>query len=209
MRNKWLGTVALVICIFSAIILSAQTQSYLLRSEGAVSVNGMAVRSSALVSTGDVIQTGKGGSAKIAAPGIAMVVGENSHVSVTNGELAIDHGSASVSSSGRIATVSSGYAIQPVGNNSARYVVSSRSGSLVITSQGGELAVSGPNMTSRNLIAGQKARIAAGNYEMSLAGESDVAQPNSFGQLIGSYSSNVCRTAASCYCKTAAQCPNK
>lgn len=208
MRNKRYGRVALVICIFT-LIVSAQSQSYLLRSEGSVSVNGSPIRSSALVSDGDIVQTGKGGTAKLAAPGIAMVVGENSHVTVTNGQLAVDHGSASVSSTGRIATASSDYAIQPVGNNSAKYSLSSHSGSLVITSQSGDLAVSGPNMTSRNLVAGQKASIAAGNYEVSPAKESDGSQSNSFGQLIGSYSSNLCRTAASCYCKTAAQCPNK
>jgi len=209
MGHKGFGRVVLVACILSAIIVSAQTQSYLLRSEGDVSVNGTAVHSSALVSNGDIIQTGKGGSAKIAAPGIAMVLGENSHVTVTNGKLAIDRGSASVSSTGRIATVSSQYAIEPVGSNSTKYLISNYRGSLSITSQGGELAIAGPNMTSRNLLAGQKARIAAGNYEVSSAADGEKGQANSFGQLIGPYSSNVCRTAATCYCKTAAQCPNK
>ncbi len=209
MGSSGLGRVVLVVCIFSAIGVSAQSQSYFLRSEGAVSLNGTAVHSSALVSDGDVVQTGKGGSAKIAAPGIAMVIGENSQVAVANGKLSLDRGSASITSAGRVATVSSQYLIQPVSGNSARYLVSNYGGSLFVTSRDGELAVTGPNKTSRNLLSGQKARVTAGSYELFSAADNGGGQPSSFGQLIGSYSSNLCRTAASCYCKTAAQCPNK
>ena len=209
MSNNAFGRVALAVCILSAIAVSAQNQSYLLRSEGAVSVNGIAVPSSALVSDGDVIQTGKGGSAKIAAPGMAMLLGENSQrVAVSNGSLAINHGFASVSNTGRIATLASQYAIKPVGGTT-RYLVSNYGGSLFITSESGGLAVTGPNMTSRNLPSGQKARFAAGDYDVFSAGDSESVQPTSFGQLIGSYTSNLCRTAARCYCKTAARCPNK
>lgn len=206
MCNNALGRVALVVCILSAMAVSAQNQSYLLRSEGAVSVNGVAVPSSALVSDGDVIQTGKGGSAKIAAPGMAMLLGENSRVAVSNGSLAIDHGFASVSSMRGIATLASQYAIKPSGGTT-RYLVSNYGGSLFITSESGGLGVTGPNMTSRDVPSGQKVRFAAGNYDVSSAADSESVQPNTFGQLIGPYSSNLCRTVASCYCKTAARCP--
>ena len=201
--------IAFVGCLLSAVCTSAQNQSYLLRSEGAVSVNGVAVRSSALVSEGDVVQTGKGSSAKIASPGMAMLVGENSRVAVSNGNLAIDRGSASVSSTGRISTTFSQYTIKPLAVNSTRYMVSNHDGSLFIKSESGGLAVTGPNMASKNVLSGQKARFAGGASEVSSATDSDSAQPGAFHQQMGSYSSNLCRTAASCYCKTAAQCPNK
>lgn len=144
MSSRTVTKMALVVCILCAFAVSAQTQSYLLRSEGAVSVNGIAVPSTALVSDGDVIQTGKGSSAKIAAPGMAMLLGENSRVAVANGKLAVDHGSASIANSrGQVSTVGAS------------------------------------------------------------------SSPNSFTQLLGPSTSNVCRTAAICYCKTAAHCPNK
>jgi hypothetical protein len=209
MTNKAFGTVALVICMLSAVAVSAQSQSYLLRSEGAVSLNGMAVQSSALVSEGDVIQTGKGGSAKIAAPGMAMLVGENSRVALSNGKLALDHGSASVSSTGRTATVSSQYAIEPMGGNAARYRVSNDGASLWVASAQGHVSVTAPNRSAISVPSGQKAHFTAGHDSLAGGTDSNIEQPSSFSQLYGSYSSNLCRTAASCYCKTAARCPHQ
>ena len=202
------GRVTLAVCIFSALALSAQSHSYLLRSEGAVSVNGITVPSSALVSDGDVIQTGKGGSAKIAAPGMAMLLGENSKVALSKGKLALDQGSASVTSTGRLATVSSRYAIKPLDGYSARYLVSNYGGSLFVTSRSGGLDVTGPEKTSQ-VLSGQKARFGEGNDSLFSSGDGESTHPGSFSQLIGPYSSNLCRTAATCYCRTAARCPNK
>lgn len=88
-----------VICLLSAVGLFAQTkQSYLLRSDGDVRVNGIAVPSTTIVSPGDVIETSKGSVAKIAAPGASTLIGENSRVSVKTGTLAVDHLSAASSS---------------------------------------------------------------------------------------------------------------
>jgi len=209
MRNYAFGRVALVACIVVAAV-SAQGQNYLLRTEGAVTVNGVAVPSTVLISAGDVIQTGKGGSAKIAAPGMAVLLAENSQVSLTDGALAINQGSASVTSTGRIATVSSQYAIKPVGTGSARYVVSNVGGSLTVTPWHGELAVVASNTVATNVLTGQKASFTAGKSKVSsVSNETLVEQRDAFSQLMGPYSSNLCRTAASCYCKTAARCPNK
>ena len=78
------------ICLLSAVALFAQTQqSYLLRSAGEVRVNGITVPSTTVVSPGDLIETSKGSTAKIAAPGKSMLIGENSRVSVAAGGLAV------------------------------------------------------------------------------------------------------------------------
>lgn len=196
-----------LLSIFTAAALSAQNGNFLLRSEGNVSVNGTVVPSSALVSPGDVVQTGKGGSAKLVAPGVAMVLGENSRVSVANGKLALDQGSASVTNSGRIATLFSQYSVKPAGSGSATYLVSNKAGSLSVTSANGALAVVGPDLVAKNLLSGQKANFTSAKTSLVSAGDDASSQPDSFNQLIGAYSSNLCRTAKSCYCKTAARCP--
>lgn len=199
---------ALVVCILGALAASAQTQSYLLRSEGSVSVNGAAVPTTALVSDGDVIQTGKGSTAKIAAPGMAMLVGENSRVAVGSGKLAVDHGSASIASRGQVSTVSSHYAIKPASSDFTRYLVSNNGGYLSVISASGALSVTGPDTLAKGVSSGQGTSFALGDYRGGAA-NAGTSQPRPFAQLLGPPTSNVCRTAAICYCKTAAHCPGK
>jgi len=124
--------VSLFLLIGTCICAQSQ-QAYLLRSDGEVRVNGMAVPSTTVVSPGDLIETSKGSVAKIAAPGVSMLVSENSRVSVKNGSLEAVDSSAPA----------------PPDNSSAN-----------------------------------------------------------FGQLSGGATSNLCRTAKLCYCKTAKACPN-
>jgi hypothetical protein len=136
---------------------------------------------------------------------MAMRLGENSRVAVSNGKLAMDHGSAAVSSTGRISTVSSQYAIKPVDGYSARYLVSSNGGSLSVTPKSGGVAITGPSNTSQ-VLSGQKASFANGNYNLFSSNDGESAHQNSFGQLMGPYSSGFCRTSKTCFCKTAGQC---
>jgi hypothetical protein len=80
------------ICFLGATSLFSQAQkNYLLRADGDVRVNGVAVPSSAIVSPGDLIETSKGSVAKIAAPGVSLLVPENSRVSVKMGTLAVNN----------------------------------------------------------------------------------------------------------------------
>jgi hypothetical protein len=124
---------AMAFLLLAACIGAQSQQNYLLRSDGQVRVNGTMVPTTTVVSPGDLIETSKGSMAKIAAPGVSLLVGENSRVSVKNGSL-VDLGSS---------------ASAPVDSASAN-----------------------------------------------------------FGQLDGAATSNVCRTAKLCYCKTAKACPN-
>jgi hypothetical protein len=130
MRTLYL---AMALLLLATCIGAQSQQSYLLRSDGQVRVNGITVPTTAVVSPGDLIETSKGSMAKIAAPGVSLLVGENSRVSVKNGSL-VDLGSSTSA---------------PLGGASAN-----------------------------------------------------------FGQLDGGTTSNICRTAKLCYCKTAKACPN-
>jgi len=132
-KSRCASYFAIAFLLLIACIGAQSQQSYLLRSDGQVRVNGIAVPTTTVVSPGDLIETSKGSKAKIAAPGVSMVVGENARVSVTKGAL-VNVGSSTSSS--------------PDGGSA------------------------------------------------------------SFGQLDGGPTSNVCRTAKLCYCKTAKACPN-
>lgn len=133
MRELRIPVVAMASFLLIASCICAQSQErYLLRSDGSVRVNGITVPTTSVVLPGDIVETSKGSTAKIAAPGKSMIVAENSRVSVSNGRLT-------------------------------------------------------PSSSSTP---------AADNTSVS------------FPQLSGSATSNVCRTAKLCYCKTAKACPN-
>jgi hypothetical protein len=199
-------TVGFAICALSATCVQAQ-QSYLLRSNGEVRVNGVAVPGTAVVSPGDLIETSKGSIAKIAAPGMSMLVGEDSKVSVKAGFLGVDRGSAAVSSNGGIMTGASQYSIAPEGTNAAKYQIANVGGAVSVSSEKGGLTIMGPNSAATNVLSGRKTMLTSASAN-SVHTSSALLDSSSvkFQQVSAPAISGVCRTAKECSCKTATQC---
>lgn len=203
--------IALAVCLLGLTLISAQSQeSYLLRSNGTVRVNGITVPGTAMVSAGDLIETSNGSVARISAPGVSMFVGENSKVSVKSGFLALDQGAAAITSRSGVLTGASQYSFSPVGTGSARYQIANVDGSLSVFSKAGGLQIAGPGGGS-SLLSGQKATLSSsstGDSARSNFTELDTSQ-RTFNQLVVPATSNLCKTAKSCYCRTAKNCPNQ
>ncbi len=201
-------TFGLAIWILSITCAFAQAQqSYLLRSEGDVRVNGVTVPGTAVVSSGDLIETAKGSVAKIAAPGVSMLIGESSTVSVRTGFLGVDRGSAAVSSNGSILTGASQYSIAPVGASVAKYQIANVGAGLSVFSDTGRLTIT--SLTSRpvNLLSGEKTVLqssgaASGNASSARLDSSAV----NFEQLDAPPLSGLCKAVKDCFCKTAKEC---
>jgi len=198
--------IALAICLFGATFVAGQSQSYLLRSDGAVRVNGVSVPGTAMVSVGDFVETAKGSVARISAPGVSMFVGENSRVSVRSGFLALDQGSAAVSSKGKVLTGASQYSIAPVGVSGAKYQIANLDGSLSVFSKIGQLDIVGPT-GGASLGSGQRAILSASKSTSDYGNFTGLDMSSAqFDSSSGPALTNVCRTAALCYCRTAKNC---
>jgi hypothetical protein len=196
----------IAICVLTASSLFAQAH-YLLRSNGEVRVNGILVPSTAVVSPGDVIETSKGSVAKIASPGLSMLVGEDSRISVKTGTLAVDHGSASIATNSGALTGASQYSIASAG--SARYQVANSGQSLSVLSMSGPLRVSGVDATTTSVPAGNLAVFSSNRSALSSASTAVLENSTaSFEQFGVTNMSRVCnkKTAKECVCKTAKEC---
>jgi hypothetical protein len=204
-RLLGMPSAVLVLCLFSVFAVHAQ-QSYLLRSNGRVLVNGVPVPATSVVSAGDVIETAKGSMAKIASPGMSMLVGENSHVSVKGGTLAVDKGSASVTSNTGTSIAASQYSITPSGVSNAKYQIANTGSSLSVSSSNGPIAVSSGSGVTQ-VPTGQVAVISSNMFALTSASNSLVDSSSaSFNQTEDLEASHVCRNAKNCLCKSNRQC---
>ena len=211
MKSRFRASSLIVaLCLLSVTVLVAQTQqNYLLRSDGRVQVNGVLVPSTAVVSPGDVIETAKGSMARIASPGMSMLVGQSSRVVVKRGTLALDKGSASITSSTGAAIGAAQYSIAPSGTTTAKYQIANSGESLSVLSSGGPLAVSSSNGVTK-IPSGQVGVISSNVLAVNSASTVWVDSSSvSFDQLSAPDSSPVCKkkTIRECICKTAKQCP--
>lgn len=197
------------LCLLGTSVLVGQTQqSYLLRSDGYVQVNGVPVPKTSVVLPGDVVETYKGSMAKIASPGMSMLVGENSRISVKSGTLAIDKGSASIASSAGTSIGAAQYSISPTGSSPAKYQVASSGQSVSVLSSNGPLSVTSSSGITK-VLSGQTAVISAGSSALGMTTTALVDSSSAnFSQLDDLEASRTCRKATllKCFCKTAKQC---
>ena len=197
--------IAVAFFLLIATCISAHSQqTYLLRSNGEVRVNGIAIPGSTVISPGDVIETSKGSAAKIAAPGVSMLVGENSRVSVKSGSLAVDQGSANVSTNSGILTGASQYSIS--GTGTTKYQIANTAGSLSVLSTGGPLTISGPSGRAASLQSGQKGVFPSSSASSAHSASMFDSSTVGFQPMSSSPITQACKNARECVCRDGKQC---
>lgn len=209
-RFSFVGFLVFMAFTCISVGLSAQTKhTYLLRSDGSVKVNGVVVPGSAVVSTGDLVETDKASAAKLTTPGMAMLVGENSRVTVASDKLAVDYGTASVSTTNGMATRASQYSVSPAGAQTAKYQIVNTGTSLSVTSSVGRLTVNSILSAPTEIAVGEQVVVSSGAATSNYVGMTlPSGSVGGFTQLTGVGASGICKNAQGCPCKNTKQCPH-
>ncbi len=145
MVTKFLSVVMML--VFPASIMMAETNAAMLYSSGHAMLNGTGVAHSTAVFAGDKIQTAQDSAATIHGNGSTVLVPANSSVQFQGDGIDLESGSAVVSTTKGLKAKVDDLTVRPV-NGSAKFEVIAKNGDVLIAARTGSLSLTDANGTT-------------------------------------------------------------
>ena len=171
-----------------ALAFGGSSDAAVLRSSGAVAVNGSVAPTTTALFKGDTVQTASGGVVTISSPGSTVLIPSNSQMVFNGGVLDLTAGTASISTSKGMAAQMDKYLIAPATSGTAKFEINKTGNSVLIHASSGALTVSAPGNTFA-LAEGATATLDSGTGTATAASH-NAAAPGVYGaQSTKSFSS--------------------
>lgn len=138
----------LLVALFPLSLSAADMNAAMLYAKGATWVNGGTVTDSTAVFPGDLVQTNSNSMANINATGSNVMVLSSSLVTFNGADVAIDHGSVSVTTARGLKTTADDLTVAPVSNISTQFEVSNDEGQVKIMALKGDVSITDDSGTS-------------------------------------------------------------
>src|ERR1035438_4430601 len=130
-----------------ALAFGGSRDTAVLRSSGAVAVNGSVAPTTTALFNGDKVQTAAGGVVTISSPGSTVLIPSNSQMVFNGGVLDLTAGTASISTTKGMAAQMDKYLIAPATSGTAKFEIKKTGSSVLIHASSGVLTVSAPGNT--------------------------------------------------------------
>jgi hypothetical protein len=127
-----------------ALAFGGSRDTAVLRSSGAVAVNGSVAPTTTALFNGDKVQTAAGGVVTISSPGSTVLIPSNSQMVFNGGVLDLTAGTASISTTKDMAAQMDKYLIAPATSGTAKFEIKKTGSSVLIHASSGVLTVSTP-----------------------------------------------------------------
>lgn len=137
----------LLVVIFPAAMLMADTPTAMLYVSGSAAVNGVAASRSTALFNGDTIQTGEATAVTISSPGSTVLIPANSNVVFGRDAMIVNGGTIVVNTTRGMRTQSSVLTVAPATGN-AKFQVTRAKAAVVVAAMRGDVAVTGPAGTT-------------------------------------------------------------
>ena len=162
-----------------ALAFGGSSDAAVLRSSGAVAVNGSVAPTTTALFKGDKVETAAGGVVTISSPGSTVLIPSNSQMVFNGGVLDLTAGTASISTTKGMAAQMDKYLIAPATSGAAKFEIKKTGSSVLIHASSGVLAVSAPGNTF-TLAEGATATLALGTGTSKIASH-NAAAPGVYG----------------------------
>ena len=130
-----------------ALAFGGSRDTAVLRSSGAVAVNGSVAPTTTALFNGDKVQTAAGGVVTISSPGSTVLIPSNSQMVFNGGVLDLTAGTASISTTKGMAAQMDKYLIAPATSGTAKFEIKKTGSSVLIHASSGALTVSAAGST--------------------------------------------------------------
>jgi len=150
---KILGTMAVL--VFSVTLFAADQPTAMLYSHGTALLNGNRVGRSSAVFSGDLVQTSADSVVNINAAGSTVLILNDSLVEYETGDVKLEHGGVTVSTSKSLATRAGDVTVSPAAGVWTEFEVRDLDGTVQIAAQKGDLTIS-DNTGTTTLAQGQQ-----------------------------------------------------
>src|SRR5208283_5940782 len=131
----------------SALAFAGSGDAAVLRSSGAVVVNGSAAPITTALFRGDKVQTADGGVVTISSPGSTILIPSNSQMVFNGGVLDLTAGTASISTTKGMTAHMDTYMVAPATGGTAKFEIKKTGNAMLVHASSGVLTVSSPGNT--------------------------------------------------------------
>jgi hypothetical protein len=156
MRRLYLEIVSCVtVMILPAALFAAEPPAAMLYSHGTALLNGNSIARSSAIFSGDLVQTNPDSVANINAVGSSILVLNDSLVQYADGNLNLEHGGLTISTSKLLTTRAGDVKVSPIATSWTEFEVRDVDGKVRIAARKGDLAIS-DNTGTTTLAQGQE-----------------------------------------------------
>jgi hypothetical protein len=134
--------------IFPAAMMAADSTAAMMYVKGAAWVNGSAVSRSSAVFAGDLVQTKPDSVAKINASGSSVSVGADSLVKFEANDVSLDHGAVGIATSKSMAAHTGALSVTPATGAWTSYKLKNTGGKVLIMAHKGDLTINDASGTT-------------------------------------------------------------
>ncbi len=163
-----------------ALAFGGSSDAAVLRSSGAVAVNGSVAPTTTALFKGDKVETAAGGVVTISSPGSTVLIPSNSQMVFNGGVLDLTAGTASISTTKGMAAQMDKYLIAPATSGAAKFEIKKTGSSVLIHASSGVLAVSARGGNTFTLAEGATATLDLGTGTSKIASH-NAAAPGVYG----------------------------